>query len=115
MKKNNAINFIGKLVKVVIDRPLGSKHPQYQTVYPINYGYIPGVMAPDNAELDAFILGVDAPVKEFTGTCIAVIHRTNDNEDKLIVAPKGHEFSDAEIKKITRFQEKYFESIILRQ
>ena len=49
-----AENVIGKQVTVVIDRPLGSRHPNHSDiVYPVNYGYIQGVLAADGEEQDA--------------------------------------------------------------
>ena len=49
---------LGKRVKVKIDRPLGSCHPKYKDLYyPVNYGYVEGVIAPDGEEQDAYILG----------------------------------------------------------
>ncbi len=101
---------IGKMVKVVVDRPLGSYHPKYKDLYyPINYGYIDGVTAPDGEEQDAYILGVNTAVKEFTGRVIAVIHRYNDVEEKWVVAPDGVTFSEQEIKEQVRFQEQFFQ------
>jgi len=61
------------------------------------------------------VLGVSVPIREFTGRCIAVIHRTIDNEDKLVVAPENVEFSDEEIRALTKFPEINFESIIIRE
>ena len=70
---------IGKIVKITVDRPLGSYHSSHRDIcYPVNYGYIRGIMAPDGEEQDAYILGVDHPVDEFTGRVIAVIHRYDD-------------------------------------
>ena len=89
---------IGTYVKVTIDRPLGSRHPKYPDLYyPINYGYVEGVIAPDGEEQDAYVLGVNEPVNEFCGRVIAVIHRLNDVEDKWVVAPEGVKFSKEEI------------------
>ena len=111
MKK--PIEYIGKEVKVIIDRPLGSVHPKHEDIiYPINYGYIPDTVSGDGEELDCYILGETEVLEEFEGKCIAIIHRLNDNEDKLIVSNK--EFSDEEIKELVNFQEKYFESEIIR-
>lgn len=107
--------FLGRIIKVKIDRTIGSKHPKYGFIYLVNYGFVPGAISPDGDELDAYVLGVFKPVKEFTGECIAVIHRTNDNDDKLVVAPKGRKFSDAEIKVLTEFQERFFNSTIKRK
>lgn len=65
---------IGDIVKVTVDRPMGSYHPEYKDMYyPINYGYVEGMMAPDGEEQDAYILGVDRPVDEFIGKIIAII------------------------------------------
>lgn len=106
---------IGKIVKVTVDRPLGSYHPEHKDMYyPINYGYIEGIIAPDGEEQDAYILGVNIPVKEFTGKIIAVIHRNNDVEQKWVVAPETISFTKEEIFELVKFQEQYFESEIRR-
>ena len=90
-------DFIGKVVTVKVDRPLGSKHPEYGLIYTLNYGYVPGVMAPDGEELDAYILGVFEPLRDFEGDCIAVIHRLDDDDDKLVIVPKGKYYTDEQI------------------
>ena len=102
---------IGKIVKVVVDRPLGSYHPKHKDIYyPINYGYIEGIIASDGEEQDAYILGIDEPVKEFVGKIIAIIHREDDIEEKLVVAPENIVFTKEEIMEQVHFQEKYFRS-----
>ena len=104
---------IGSIVTVIVDRPLGSYHPEHPNIYyPINYGYIKDTMAPDGEEEDAYILGINEPISEFTGKVIAVIHRENDVEHKWVVAPNGIDFTMDEIKNATWFQEKYFKSKI---
>lgn len=116
MIKNYAYEFLGKIVKVKIDRPLGSKHPKHDMVYKVNYGFVPGTKAPDGEEIDAYVLGVNEPVEEFTGKCIAIIHRLDDNDDKLVVVPENfREMSDEEILKATNFQEKYFKPTVVRK
>lgn len=110
----NTIDFLDKTLEVTIDRPLGSKHPKHGFIYPVNYGYIPNTISGDSEELDAYVLGIYEPLKTFTGKCIAIIHRTNDNDDKLIIVPENKTFTDEEIKVLTDFQEQYFTSIILR-
>ena len=107
-------NYLGKTVTIKIDRPLGSKHPKHGFIYPVNYGYVPGTTAPDGEELDAYLLGVFEPVDEFTGKCIAYIHRTNDDDDKLIIVPEGVEYTDDQINALTEFQERFFKHEILR-
>ena len=114
MKKVNAKDFLGKEVLVKIDRMLGTRHPKHSFMYMLNYGYIPDTISGDGEELDAYILGVYEPVEEFSGKVIAIIHRTNDDDDKLIVVPKGSSYSDDAIRALTEFQERFFESIILR-
>ena len=101
---------IGKIVTVTVDRPIGSCHLDYpDMIYPINYGYVKGVMAADGEEQDAYIIGIDIPVTEFTGRVIAIVRRLNDVEDKLVVAPEGVVLSKSEIINKTRFQEKFFD------
>ena len=110
----DACQFINQMVEVSIDRPLGSKHPKHHFIYPINYGFIPNTISGDGEELDCYILGVFEPIKSFSGKCIAVIHRINDQDDKLIVVPKEVNYSDDAIRALTEFQERFFESEIKR-
>lgn len=111
----NAQNFIGKTVTVTMDRQLGSKHPKYGFEYLVNYGFIEDTISGDGEELDAYVLNFDQPADSFTGICAAVIHRTNDNDDKLVVIPEDTEITDQEIRTQTCFQEQWFESIIVRK
>ena len=106
---------IGTIVKVTIDRPLGSHHPKYSNlIYPINYGYVDGIVAPDGEEQDSYVLGVNTALKEFTGKVIAIIHRNDDIEEKWIVVPDGLNYTDAEIIEQVHFQEQYFDYFIKR-
>ena len=110
------IDYIGKIVNVKIDRPIGSIHPDYPNhIYLVNYGYVPGTISGDGEELDCYVLGIFKPILEFTGKCIAVIHRTNDNDDKLIIVPEEKEYSDDAIEALIEFQEKFFEHEIIRK
>ena len=103
--------WMGKLVHVEVDRPIGYHHGDI--IYPINYGYMPGVMAVDGEEQDVYILGVSEPISEFDGRVIAAIRRENDCEDKLVVAPDGIMFDQAQITQAVHFQEQYFVSTVL--
>ncbi len=114
MKKTNAKDYLGKDIEIIIDRPLGSRHPKHGFMYNINYGYVPNTISGDGEELDAYLLGEFEPVKKATGKVIAIIRRTNDDDDKLIVSKEGVNYSDDAIRALTEFQEKYFESIIIR-
>ena len=111
---DNSIKFLNKTIDIKVDRSLGSKHPKHGFIYPVNYGYVPNTISGDDEEIDAYILGIYEPLETFTGKCIAIIHRTNDNDDKLVIAPVNKSFSDNEIRVLTDFQEQYFESVIIR-
>lgn len=110
-----AKEYLGKNVEVVMDRPLGSKHPKHGFVYEVNYGYISGTKSADGEELDAYFLGVTEPKESANGRCIAIIHRLNDDDDKCIVVPEGTELTDEEIDALTSFQEQFFKHTIVRE
>lgn len=110
-RKQFIIDSIGKAVHVVVDRPIGYQHGDI--AYPVNYGYIPGIMAGDGEEQDAYILGVTEPIAQFDGQVIGAIHRRNDCEDKLVVAPTGAVFHQGQIAEAVHFQEQYFNSRII--
>jgi inorganic pyrophosphatase len=107
-------DFINRTVDVKIDRPLGSRHPQHGLFYPVNYGYVPDTIAPDGEPIDAYVLGVFDPIEEFAGRCIAIVHRLDDDDDKLIIVPEDRQFSDEQIQALVEFQERFFISIIQR-
>lgn len=110
-----ARTFLGQLVTVTVDRPLGSYHPRHNDiVYSVNYGYLPGVVAPDSEALDAYVLGIDVPLETFYGRAIAIIHRKDDDDDKLVVAPEGCAVSDAQIMDAVIFQEQFFCASVVR-
>lgn len=110
----NNIDYLNKTITVKIDRPIGSKHPEYGFIYPVNYGFVPNTISNDGEELDCYILGIFEPLETFTGKCIAIIHRIKDNDDKLVIVPENRYFSNNEIKVLTEFQERYFENKIIR-
>lgn len=109
-----AKSFLGQAVKVSIDRPLGSNHPNHGFEYLLNYGFIEGAKSSDGEELDAYVLGESEPIQSFEGKVIAVIHRLDDDDPKLIVCKEGNNFTDEEIIKLTEFQEKFFKSEVTR-
>ncbi len=104
----NLTEYLGRTIDVIVDRPLGSRHPTHGFVYPVNYGYIPGTLAADGEPIDAYVLGVFEPVDTFTGTCIAVIRRLDDDDDKLVVVPRGRTYTTDQIQVLTEFQERFF-------
>lgn len=106
--------YLGKMVEVKIDRPLGSKHPKHGFIYQVNYGYIPNTISGDGEELDAYVLGEHEPIERFEGEVIAIIRRINDDDNKLVVMEKGRNYTDDQIRALTEFQERWFESVIIR-
>lgn len=113
-RKSLVRSYLGKTVDILMDRPLGYVHEKekYTLKYPINYGLIPGVIGGDGEELDVYLIGVDEPVSQYTAKIIGIVHRENDNEDKLIAAPEGMMFTKAEIEEKIKFQEKYYNSFV---
>ena len=110
-----AKQFLGKEVEVIFDRPLGSKHPKHGFVYEVNYGYINGVKAPDGEDLDAYYLGTDQSLQKITGIVKAIIHRLDNDDDKLVVISKDKSsMTDEEIERAVNFQEQWFKHQILR-
>ena len=110
-RKEKLLALLGASVHVEVDRPLGYLHGEIR--YPINYGYIPGMMAADGEEQDAYILGVDHPISAFDGRVVGAVCRRNDVEDKLVVAPEGMVFHQGQIGEAVQFQEQYFDGFIL--
>ncbi|APE12150.1 inorganic diphosphatase [Rhodococcus pyridinivorans] len=107
--------FLGRIVDLMIDRPYGSRHPTYGFLYRANYGYVPGTLAPDGDELDAYYLGPSEPMSSAQGTCIAIVHRLHDDDDKLIVVPDpSMTLDDAAIAAAVEFQETAGRYIVIR-
>lgn len=101
---------LGSDVAVIIDRPLGSRHPNYPDLeYKLNYGYVPGIKSPDGEDVDAYVMDIDYPIPEYSGKVIAVIHRKDDIEDKLVVSPSGIDYTREDIVAATDFVERYFD------
>ncbi len=111
MRKALAKSYLGKVVSIQIDRPLGSRHPEHRDIiYPVNYGSVPGVPGGDGEDLDVYLLGVEEPVRAYTGRIIGILHRKDDVEDKLVMAPAGVVFTREEVARQVYFQEQYFQT-----
>lgn len=110
-----AREYLGKMVTVTMDRPMGTKHPKHNFIYEVNYGYVENTKAPDGEELDAYFLGVEEPLETAEGVCVAVIHRQDNDDDKLIVVPNGTNLTDEEIMVLVHFQEQWFKSEVVRE
>lgn len=103
---------LGQKVKVIMDRPLGSKHPTHDFIYPLNYGYIEGLIAGDGEEMDAYVVGEFEPLEVFEGYVVAIIHRHDDVENKLVVCKDLNRYSEPQIKALVEFQERFFKTTI---
>lgn len=110
-----AENFLGQSLSVKIDRPMGTKHPKWGFIYPLNYGFVSEHIAPDGEAQDAYVLGVFEPINEFNGICIAIIHRLDDVEDKLVLAPPNKTYTNQQIMALVEFQERFFETQIISE
>ena len=108
------LDYLDKEISVKINRPFGSYHPRFNYIYPVNYGYIPNTISGDGEELDCYVLGIFEPIKEFTGKCIAIIHRLDDNDDKLIIVPDNKNYTNNQIEALIEFQERFFKHEIIR-
>ena len=107
--------YLNKTIDVKIDRPIGSSHPNYPDhIYLVNYGYVPNTISGDGEEIDCYILGEYKPLKDYRGTCIAIIHRLEEDDDKLIIVPENKNYTNSEIRLLTDFQEKFYKSEIIR-
>ena len=113
-RKEQVKSYLGKIVKIKIDRPMGYIHKKetYSLTYPINYGFIPNVLGGDGEELDVYLLGVNEPVTEYECEIIAIVHRHNDIEDKLVGVPIGTKLSKGKIENEINFQEQYYNTEI---
>ncbi len=107
--------YLNKTIDVRIDRPIGSSHPNYPDhIYLVNYGYVPNTISGDGEEIDCYILGEYKPLKDYRGKCIAIIHRLEEDDDKLIIVPENKNYTNSEIRLLTDFQEKFYKSEIIR-
>ncbi|HHS3223330.1 TPA: inorganic diphosphatase [Listeria monocytogenes] len=100
-------------LKVTIDRPIGYVD-KIGNVYPLNYGFVEGVVGGDGEEQDVYVLSreISEPIDTFQGDLIAVITRNDDVEDKWVVAAPNEDFTIEEIREKVHFIEQYFDSEI---
>lgn len=113
-EKTLSETFLNQIVTVTMDRPLGSKHPKHGFIYETNYGYIKNTISGDGEELDAYVLGEHSPLETFSGRVIAIIHRLDDDDDKLVVVADGKNYTNEQIEALVEFQERFFKHKILR-
>ncbi len=101
--------WIGRRVLTIIDRPIGSYHPRFQHLrYPLNYGYIPGTLSGDGEAVDVYVIGEDRVFSKLYVCVLAIIHREDDDEDKLVAARTMKMVNPEYIMSMVRFVEQYF-------
>lgn len=103
--------YLNHQVKVTMDRPLGSQHPKYDMVYPINYGYLENTVSGDLQPIDAYVIDQEQALESYEGKVIAIVFRADDIEDKLVVSNQS--FSKEQIYEKIKFTEQYFKSSII--
>lgn len=103
----------GKLYRAEIDQPIGYVD-DFGNVYPVNYGFIPDIIAGDGEPQDVYIISehVNQPLDYFKGELAAIIHRADDIEDKWVLTVAGEKLDRETIKEQTDFLESYFDSKI---
>ena len=106
-------SYLGKNVDVIIDRPLGSKHPKWDIYYTLNYGYIPNTISGDGEEIDVYVIGKFEPIQTYNGTVVGIVDRKDDNEQKLVVCNEKDKYSIEQIVALVEFQERFFDSNII--
>lgn len=104
---------LNKKYQVLVDRSVGYQD-SFGTIYPINYGYIPGLLAGDGEEQDAYIISdsVNGPLSTFEGKLAAIIHRRDDVEDKFVITSQDEMLTKEGVQEATHFLEQYFDSWI---
>lgn len=115
----NLTSFLGKIVEVKIDRPIGYDHGEKGT-YSINYGYIPETISGDGEEIDVYLLGTNKPLpigSLYLSEVIAIIDRHDDNEQKLVAVLGGEDtdYSKEDIESLVAFREKHYDHTIIME
>lgn len=93
---------------VVIDRPRGRPHPRFpEMIYPLDYGYIPGTVGGDGAEVDVFVGSGDSGL---TAALITHDLGKGDRELKLL-----WNTTEAEVKAAYNFLQRDHMRVTLRR
>ena len=104
-------------VTVKIDHPLGSTDEDNPSiVYPINCGYVErDCEIGQNGELsrqEAYVLGVDVPLDEFTGVLTAVARRKDDANSVWLVVPENIHYTRQQLEEMIYFSEQYYDGFV---
>ncbi|MCR5516757.1 MAG: NUDIX hydrolase [Lachnospira sp.] len=104
-------------VTVKIDHPLGSTDEDNPSiVYPINCGYVErDCEIGQNGEFsrqEAYVLGVDVPLDEFTGVLTAVARRKDDANSVWLVVPENIHYTRQQLEEMIYFSEQYYDGFV---
>ena len=92
---------LGRYVRVKVTSPIHSKNPATGVTYGLNYGEINFVTARKREVLNAFVMGIDHPVKTFDGRVIASVEK--DGERYYVVAPKSKRYINHDVEQALAF------------
>lgn len=70
--------------ELVIDRPKGTRHPRWEFIYELDYGYLKGTRAMDGGGVDVWVGSL--PGRQVTGAIMTVDLGKQDAEVKLLVS-----------------------------
>lgn len=97
--------------ELVIDRPIGSRHPRYpDVVYQLDYGYLKGTSSMDGGGIDVW-LGSKAD-RQLEGIICTVDRLKGDSEIKLLIGCTEEEIAIAD-----RFhnESEYMKGLLIRR
>lgn len=107
-----AYEYLGKIVDVIIDSPIGTINPKYGFIYSTNFGHVFNTVNGDKMGLDCYLLGEFGMMDRILGKCIALIKR-GTNDYKLVVVPLGKKYDENQIQALTEYQERFFKSKVI--
>ena len=109
-----AVTYLGRIETISVDAPIGSSDCEIPGIFfPINYGFLRGTLSGDGEPFEVYLLGVDEPVKKYTGRIVGFIDRKDDVEGRLVMAPIGMTFTQNEIAEQVHFREQYHDISIV--
>ncbi len=94
---------LGKFVRVQVTAPIHSVDEATGFTYQLNYGEIRLVTSRSKSTLNAFVMGIDRPIRVFDGVVIASLYK--DGKATYVVAPKSRKYIIHDVKKATAFFE----------
>lgn len=79
----SAIDALISKSEIVIDRPKGTKHPRFEFIYPLDYGYLKATISPDGGGIDVWRGSL--PETECDAVICTVDLLKKDSEIKILI------------------------------